>query len=77
MVFRDLHGLFQFPSQGEGAGGGCLKQCSRITLNNNLSFKAYKIDDIFPYRMLTPEFEAVKTLGPQMRPQDPLGICRR
>lgn len=48
-----------------------------IKLNNDFSFKAYKIDDIFPYRMLTPELEAVKTLGPQMRPQGPLGICRR
>jgi len=48
-----------------------------IKLNNNLSFKAYKINDIFPYRMLTPEFEAVKTLGPYVRPQDPLRVCRR
>ena len=48
-----------------------------IKLKNNLSFKAYKINDIFLVRMLTPEFEAVKTPGPYIRSEDPLGVCRR
>ena len=49
---------------------------SPVKLYNKLSFKTYKVYDIFTYWMLTPELEASQTFSAYTSPQDSLGIRR-
>jgi len=49
---------------------------SPVKLYNKLSFKTYKVYDIFTYCMLTSELEASQTFSAYTSPQDSLGIRR-
>jgi hypothetical protein len=74
-VPHDTKPLRLQPGIALGVGGNALRVMTAVQLNDQLLFKADKVNDIRPYGLLPPELVASKLASADVRPQRALSIC--